>query len=288
MTAPHLPVTPGRLASTWSLEPAVVGGLAFAAGLYLLGTRRLRARGATRDVAFAAALVAIAAALLSPLAALAEAIFAAHMVQHLLLILVAAPLLVATRAEVALFAALPRSVRMSVQRARRLFRLDAFTEWLTKPISVWLLHTGVLWVWHLPLAYEAGLTNEALHALEHASFLATAVLFWRFTIPMRGRRRYGYGATILLAFATYLQSGFLGALLTLSPNALYPVHAAGAALWGLTPLEDQQLAGSIMWVPPGIAYLAVMAALSWLAFRDLDARFPPRHPGKAMSAGERP
>jgi putative membrane protein len=116
-----------------------------------------------------------------------------------------------------------------------------------------LLQAVALWAWHMPVLYNAALAYDGMHRLQHASFLITALLFWWSLFYGRARRR-GYGAAVLYLFATTLNSAALGILLTLSRTVWYPRQAEFAAQWGLTPLEDQQLAGLVMWVPCGLLY----------------------------------
>jgi cytochrome c2 len=142
------------------------------------------------------------------------------------------------------------------------------------PLPVWLLFCGAFALWHLPKPHQDALENEAVHALEHASFLLTALMFWSIVIEPSGRRRLGYGATLVLVVTTAALSGMPGALLALAPRPLYSAYAAGAAAWGMTPMEDQQLAGLVMWVPAGFAYVAAAAVLfvKWLAAAERDMR----------------
>jgi len=165
--------------------------------------------------------------------------FAVHMIQHLVLVLVVAPLLAAGTTE----AYAPRG------------------RWATAAVSVVLLHTIAMWGWHLPALYEAAAANDGLHVGEHVSFLGTAWIFWLLVLR-DGDHLKRAGAV----FAVGLQSAALGALLTFASEPLYASHAGGYPRWGLTALEDQQLAGGIMWVPPGIVYLAVTLGLlrGWL------------------------
>ncbi|HEX2188904.1 MAG TPA: cytochrome c oxidase assembly protein, partial [Longimicrobiaceae bacterium] len=125
---------------------------------------------------------------------------------------------------------------------------------LTAPSAAWLLHAAAIWLWHLPALYQATLASDAVHGLQHLSFLGTALLFW-WALAHGRRGRTGYGAAVLALFTTALHSGGLGALLTFSPRPWYPAYAESTAAWGLTPLEDQQLAGLIMWIPAGVSYL---------------------------------
>jgi cytochrome c oxidase assembly factor CtaG len=241
------------------LAPTVA--LAVFAGWYLYGARRWR-RSPTlraRRFWFAAALAVLVAALLSPLDELSGESFTAHMIQHMLLAVLAPPLIVMAAPEVAMIGALPRSGRRAVARLRH--RLQWLAAFATAPFVAWSLHTGAIWAWHAPRLYDLALENEALHAAEHLSFVATGCLIWWCILP---RRRYALGMIIL--FATAMQTGVLGALLALSSRVLYPAQAAAGAHWGLTPLEDQHMAGLVMWVPGGILYVIAMSVLfiAWL------------------------
>jgi len=275
MTLAHDPVTRSELWSAWHPELLILAMLALTALLYRSGLahltkRRRRLVGPTNVAAFSGALVAFAVALASPLEVAASSLFAAHMVQHLLLMLVAAPLLVCGRPVVVLMQAVPRRGRRPLYlfRARRSVR--AAMDALSHPVAVWGVGAVVLWAWHLPTLYEAALRSDAVHALEHASLVAASALVWAVALG-RTRRSLAIPAAAGLLFATSLQSGALGALLALAQRPLYPIHAAVAPSWGLTPLEDQQLAGGLMWVPPGMVYLVVIAALlvRWLGSLDI-------------------
>lgn len=258
----------------WNADPAIVCGLLVFAGLFVFGTRKLwRHAGPGRGVrigqalAGAAGLFTVAIALLSPLDRLAEYLFWVHMVQHMALILLAAPLLVLSRPIVPLLWALPRGMRRRLGRFwMRRNSVRAVAATLTLLPAAWLLSAATLWLWHAPALYQAALMDSATHALEHATFLGTAVLFWWAALdPHGGRRRYG--ASVLAIVTMGVQNGVLGALITFSSLPWYGVYASRSVAWGLAPLEDQQLAGLVMWVPAGVVYLGAAAALfiSWLA-----------------------
>jgi cytochrome c oxidase assembly factor CtaG len=128
----------------------------------------------------------------------------------------------------------------------------------------------------MPRLYTLALEQPVVHVIEHGSFVGTAVLlWWRILVP-RGDRRAARGLGVLLLLATVMQSGALGAMLALGRAPWFSAHAAGARLWGLTPLEDQQLAGLIMWVPGGLLYIAAAAALFAAWIGGLDATRPRR------------
>ena len=268
------PLAPHDLWRAWNWDLLILASLALAGWRYAGGVGSLWQRAGSgrgvsgwRVAAFSGGLLALFIALISPLDALSGALFSAHMVQHLLLMMVAAPLLVLGAPPVALTWALPQRWRARVGRwwhGQTVLR----SSWqaLSHPAAVWGLYMSALWVWHLPLLYEAALRSEFIHFLEHGCFLAAAVLFW-WTLarcPLRGRLSYGAG--ILYVFTTALHSGLLGSLLTFTPRLWYPIYAASTPGWGLTPLEDQQLAGVTMWVPMGIIYtIAALALLGvWL------------------------
>lgn len=277
MILSHALVIPERVWVSWTWEPAALVGLGVTGWLFGRGVRRLwragrgRGVGVGRVVTFYIGLAAVGIALLSPLDGMGETLFSAHMVQHLVLILVAAPLLIYGDPLPAMMLALPLRPRLtlrSIGRSAASHRMIAFFT----PVAVLLLHVGVLWVWHVPVLYEAAITHEWLHAAEHVTFLATALLFWSVVVPTGVRPRPGYGPRILFVFANLLQSGALGAIILFSAEVLYPLHEVGAAAWGLTALEDQQLAGAIMWIPAGIVYFIAMAALFLRWMREMDRR----------------
>jgi putative membrane protein len=182
------------------------------------------------------------------------------MVQHLLLMLGAAPL-------VALGAPLTPILWSAPLAARRPIAAIARVSFMRSVTLALALHSLALWAWHIPGLYELALQNRAMHIFEHASYLGTAMIFW-WAILHAGRAAYGLG--VLSVFGLALQSTILGALLTFAPRAWYSMHEAGVSAWGMTPLEDQQIAGLIMWVPGGSIYLACALGLfaAWLKESD--------------------
>jgi putative membrane protein len=263
-------VATAELARQWSWEPVVVAALLLALALYAGGWWRMRRAGAARSLpawqalCFALGWLVLAAALLSPLHRLGGVSLAVHMVQHELLMLIAAPLLVLGRPLLMFVWALPLRGR---ERAGRWFRRPlpaGIWAALSAPLAVFLLHGLALWIWHAPPLYSAALHNEWTHAAQHTAFLGTALLFWWTLI--RGRYgRLGYGAAMVYVFSTAMHSGALGALLTLAPGVLYREY--DRAVFGMSPLEDQQLAGLIMWVPAGAILVTIGLALvvAWMA-----------------------
>lgn len=248
----------------WEFDPVVVVPLAVTGVLYAIGLRRLwlRAgigRGVTRwqAIAFAAGWLTLAGALVSPLHELGEHLFVAHMVEHELLMAVAAPLLTSSRPLGTFLQALPGRKRV----VRAAGTIAPVWKVLMVPVVATALHGIAIWVWHMPRLLDGTLQSDVVHRLQHVSFLGTALIFW-WAILRRPRQTYGEGA--LHVFATMIHTGILGALLTLAPHVLYPLQTADAPAFGLTPLEDQQLAGLFMWVPGGALYLVAGLALGWL------------------------
>ena len=266
---PGQPPAPHDLWSAWSLHPVLLGGLLLAAWAYRRGQRSgpKRPVDTWRARCFTAALVALGLALLSPLDALSSALASAHMVQHLLLLLVAAPLLALSAPSSAILRGSPLAVRRASGRWRRRVGLThGNLGVLRHPAAVWLLSVGVIWFWHAAAPYDAALGNELVHVLEHASFLVTAVLFWHVVIGVRGAARVSGGLGVLLVFAMAMQSVFLAVLLTFARTPWYSGYATTTASWGLDPLADQQVAGVIMWIPAGGIYLAAALVLlvTWI------------------------
>jgi putative membrane protein len=272
-----------------TIDPGVtavlsLAGIDYATALVIRWRRHHRLPARRRHIAgFAAGLTVLAVALASPLHVLASERFAAHMIQHLLLILVAAPLVVSGRPATVVLGAVPPGRRRALHRATSTGPWRSLTAVLAHPVVVWALGTGVLWAWHLPTLYELALRNDAVHAAEHATFLGTAALFWGLVIGA-GRRRgpMGRPAALALTFATALAGSALGAALTFAAAPLYPLQAARAAAAGVPPLEDQQLAGVLMWVPPGVVYLVTMATLLVRWFAALEVRSDGDVPSPAL------
>ena len=177
----------------------------------------------------------------------------------------AAPLLVLGVPVLPMLWALPRSSRVAVGTwwIRRTY-LRTILHTILHPGSVFVLHMVAIWFWHLPVPYQAALRDPATHALEHLSFFGTALLFWWCIAAPIGRPCAHDGADLLLVGGTLMQSGVLGAALVFSRSPWYPVHAAGARAWGTTLLDDQQLAGLLMWIPASVVYLG---AAVWLFLR---------------------
>ncbi len=264
---------PDEVLHWWSWQPVVIALLALTAAIYFGGLARLwlaakMGRGISRlqAVAFAAGWLALVIALVSPVDALGGILFSAHMVQHELLMLVAAPLIVVGRPLIAMLWVLPQRWRSPAAQWTQRPSIVAGWNAITAPLFATLLHGIALWIWHLPALYQATLHHEFIYALQHTSFIATAALFW--TAMIHGRfGRMGYGIGVAYVFITGIHSGVLGALLTLAPSLVYPIYGPITRAWGLDPLEDQQLAGLIMWIPAGIILVILGLALfaAWLA-----------------------
>ena len=199
-------------------------------------------------------------------------LFSAHMTQHELLISVCAPLIILGRPLVPFLWAVPQSWRRALGDWSRGAEVRRSWTILSLPGVAFSLHAIALWVWHLPGPYQAALTSELMHSLQHVSFLGTALLFWWTILKVRGSE-IGYGAAVFYLFATALQTGALGALLTFAPHVWYPAYAATTGPWGLTTLEDQQLGGLIMWIPGSIPYLiaGLLTFARWLRLSETRA-----------------
>ena len=261
-------------AERWTPDLGPLLGTLALAATYGIGVRRLWARaGRGRGVhvaqvrAFVTAIVVLLVALVSPFDAVADALFSAHMAQHLALILVAAPLLALGNVPLALAWAPPAGARRALARwwnARGATQgvLRAVTHAGATPASAWLLHAVALVAWHVPVLYSAALGNPVVHALEHVSFLGTGWLFWWRVAQPSGRRVLGEAAGILYVMSMGLLGSAMGALLVFSRSPWYPVHAAGARAWHTTLVADQQLAGLVMWVPAGLVYVGAALALA--------------------------
>lgn len=250
-------------------------------GVQALWTRRGVGRviPAWRVAAFGAGVLVVLAAQQGPVHELAESSFAGHMTQHMLLLLVAGPLLAAGAASLPLSLAAPSPLRRQLARSRA----APAVRGLRRPVTYALLAGGgqaaSLWFWHLPGPYVAGVDHPVAHAAEHLCFVATAWLFWA---PVLGppRHRMPAPVAVLLLVGTMLPVSALGAVLTFAPEPVYP-----ARVYGADPLTDQQLAGLVMWAPMDVVALVVALTVfvRWLVRLDGSAR-PTSPPPRGLGA----
>jgi putative membrane protein len=259
--APHAQ----EVLSWWTPRPFVLGLLIVGTGLYVRGLLRARPERGIGPWACAAAVGAIVLAIVSPIDRLSELYFSVHMGQHELLMIVAAPMIVIGRPLATVLFGLPSTWRSEVGRALGQPAVKAGWRALTHPLLVLFLHAVALWVWHIPVLFEAALRSDAVHTVEHLCFFGTACLFWWAVVHGRYGRA-GYGVSVAYVFVTALHSSVLGALLSVADRPWYALYARRAETIGGDAMEDQQLAGLIMWVPAGLIFLVVGLALfaAWL------------------------
>jgi putative membrane protein len=257
-------------AAAWSVATGIT--LTLLVALYLTGAVRLRRSDGGRETlapwritSFVAGVAAAAIALLSPLDRWSDVLFSMHMAQHEILMLVSAPLMVLGRPFIATLWGLTPRGRSRVAHIFQQPALRRGWELVTGPLTVLVLHAVVLWGWHIPRLFEAALQNESIHAVQHIGFFVTAALFWWALIHGR-YGRIGYGVGVIYVFATAMHTQVLGALLTFGSRIWYPTHAARTMAAGLDPVDDQQFAGVMMWIPFGVIFVFIGLALfaAWL------------------------
>jgi putative membrane protein len=243
---------PASLALSWNLDPILICGLLGGAGLYMLGCGRLERAGrglaSKQKTCFHMGWLITPLALMSPLCPLSVSLFAARVGQHMILTLLAAPLVVVGRPVDALAAALGVSTPRDPWKGRSpLFAAAAFAV--------------LLWFWHAPAPYAATFSSAFVYWSMHVTVFGAALWLWHTLLESRSRSVI---AKLAGGFFSSAQMGFLGALITLASRALYAPHALTTAAWGLSPLEDQQLDGIIMWIPgfPGLRAAGLAPALS--------------------------
>lgn len=274
----------------WGLDPAVAVPLGVAGAVYARGWLRLarrcpaRAPGPARLAAFAGGLGAVALALGSPLHELGEVLLQAHMVQHVLLTMVAPPLIWLSAPLVPFLHGVPRAVATGV--AGPLLRwppVRGAARLAGRPVVAWVIFAAAIGIWHLPAAYQLALASEPWHHVQHACFLGAALVFWWAVLrpwPARPAPAWPLVAALVLAD---LQNMVLGAWLAFSDRVVYPAYAEVAHPWPVTALADQAAAAVIMWVPGSIAFLVPAA---WLVVRTLGPA--PAPPGPPLALDQTP
>jgi putative membrane protein len=264
-------ISPEHFWSAWSYEPVTIVFLVLTAALYLSGLRQMKTKPSGWQIAsFVTGIAVLALTLLSPLHQLGTQLFSAHMAQHELLMLIAAPLIVLGRPEIPILWAVPKKIRRPIVHGPAMKMLVQSWRILTIPIAAWLIHGITIWIWHVPTLYQATLESEWIHATQHFFFLITALLFW-WTL-LAGRANMQHGVAVAYVFTTAVHTSVLGALLTCSTRLWYPIYEGRTEPWGLSALQDQQLGGLIMWVPAGVVYVALGLWLFAAWLRESDKR----------------
>lgn len=259
---------PGWTWDAWITIPLLVAALLFA-----LGRRRLHARSSggrarlrQRAWLFAGGWLTLAAALVSPLHEAGERSFTAHMTEHELLMLLAAPLFVMAEPLSAMLWAFPPPARRAIGRIGTVRPVSIVFFWSTGAVTATVAQAAVLWLWHMPALFDLALASEGWHVVQHLCFIVSALLFWTAMLGRRGAGAGALGERALAAFCLLVTSfvtGALGALMAFSDSPWYAGYAGlGLAPFGLSPAEDQQIAGLIMWVPGGLVHLIVALILT--------------------------
>jgi putative membrane protein len=280
--------TAGEAAASLTGEWLLPSLLAAAGIWYAIGYARLRRASAAgraahrrRAMLFGAGWIAIALSLLSPLHERGLQSFTAHMIEHELLMLVAAPLFALSQPLGVLLWAFSPGTRAALGSvAHRRWYAEAWSR-LSGPLAATVLQAAMLWLWHVPALFERALAREGWHVAQHLCLLLSATLFW-WAIDRASRRGGRHGVAGMLLFITALQSGLLGALMAFAASPWYAQYVALGSAGALAdPLADQQIAGLIMWIPGGTVHAA--AALLYMSrwFRE-----PPRTTRDSGNAGE--
>jgi putative membrane protein len=242
-----------RALSSWDF--LAVSLIVLAGGVYVSGIWRLSQQAAVppplERAAFFCGWVVLLISVLPPLDGLSTQRFSAHMLQHELMMLVGAPLVIAGRPLPVWLWGLPARWRMPAGEVFRRSGVGGVWYALTAPLVAWVLHGLAVWVWHIPALYDAAVADEGIHALQHAIFVGTSSLFWWGLLYGRYGRA-GYGAAVFYVFTTVIHTGLLGAILTFAGRPFYPIYLGPAQADGIDPVADQQLAGLVMWIPAGV------------------------------------
>lgn len=228
--------------TSWTFDPPVLVGVCILIGLYVAAWRRARRPGERhppslwRAVVFAGGILTILIALVSPLDSLGDQLMVMHMVQHMLLLDLAPILLILGLTKVIL-----RPV------TRRLQRIERRAGFLAHPVFAVIFYAAILWLWHVPALYDKAQGSDWVHAFEHLFFFTAGALYWWHVLsPIRSRMRLaGLGPVAYMAGGKLLV-GLLGVALAFAPRVIYPFYAHQPHYWGLTPLEDQMMAGLVM------------------------------------------
>ena len=287
---PAEPPTAANLLLGWSFDPVIWLGIIAAVAAWSIAVRRVNAHHPAspvpraRTVAFLLGLTAIAFALQSGIEAYDTALFSIHMVQHVLLLLVAAPL-------IALAAPITLLLRVSRPDVRRRWILPVLhsraLRAITHPVVAWLLFAAVMWGAHFSPLFDLSLENPAVHDLEHVLFLGAALLFWWPAVALDPAPwRMPHAGRGLYVFLQMPQNTFLAVVILFATAPLYPHYATLDRPWGSSPLEDQQIAGGIMWLLGDLLFIAAIGAIlaGWMRHEERNAAATDRRTAAEVAA----
>lgn len=277
-----VPLAPQDLMQAWHWNPLLIMGLATMAWFYSQGVKTLWWRSGvgqgitlSQALSFNGGLMVLFLAFISPLDALSSDLFTAHMVQHLLVLLAAAPLFVLGGAPLALTWSVPRSVQRRLGYWwRQQQDLHQIGRVLARPRVIWGIYVATLWLWQVPYLYKVALYDPIVHAVQHGISLVIAVLFWQILLS-KGNDTLPAAVTLRFVTTTALAGVLLGLIIAFVPSLSYPVYEPTAIRWGVTPIVDQRLAGILLASMMGLVYLGIMAA-RWRTWR-ASGRTTPTH-----------
>ena len=265
----HASVAPNTpFLAAWSFDPLITVGLLLLAFGYGLALYQLRQRGRRpmpvwQPISFYAGWLTLVVALLGPLDSFNDELFSMHMLQHLALMQIAAPLILLGRpVQLILRALSPGSSKAVARFIGGRGAVRGLLTILAAPAVATILFNLNMVIWHVPNFYDAALSSDGVHALEHSLFLGLAFLFWWPIIDPVPRHHRAHPAWALGAvFASMVVGMGLGAILTLSHSIIYPSYLSTPKPWGLSPLDDQQIGGLSMWVGGGLLYMGILVAI---------------------------
>lgn len=244
------PTTPGLLLSRWNVDPVLIAALVVVACLYAVGAQRSgSSTNKTRQAAFYTGWLITALAVISPLCPLSVSLFAARVSQHLILLFVGAPLVAIGQ---------PFAVVRGLWSERE---GEGTPPSNMNFYAATIVFTVLMWFWHAPLPYEATFDSSVVYWTMHLSLYGSALWLWMLVLTPSSNRGLH---CLFAAGVSSLQMGFLGAIITFSPRALYAPHALTTFAWGLTPLQDQQLGGAILWVPGMLIFMVAAVVMLWV------------------------
>jgi putative membrane protein len=263
--------------SAWNWDPLIIVSLLLLTMAYIKGFKNIHqkrkrtqvssALGKKELVFFALSVLFLIIALMSPVDRWSDELQAWHMIQHMLIMMIAAPFFILAAPLFVFLWSLPLKLRQKVRPVYKwLYGHKSGWYFMWQPIFLWSIFAFTLWIWHLPRLYEAALLLPWLHDLQHISFFMAACLFWRILLDPIHRFKMGRALGIFYLFATTLHATLLGVFMTLSPKLWYGFYEGRTRFWNLSSLEDQQLAGLIMWMPACMVYVVVtvLIFIKWL------------------------